>query len=200
MQQAVMACMENGVTIGAHPSYPDVANFGRSSLEISLTDLAKSLQQQIQSLADVCDSQGTRLSYIKPHGALYNDIMMKVDLFDLVVEVVAGHCYDLDLMLGAVLSVEWANNSKQSGVHIIREAFADRQYLNNGQLAPRDQKGAVFTQEEQIYFQAKDLSSGIVKDELGNSISLQAESICIHGDNPASVESVQTISQMLDKS
>lgn len=199
MQQAVAACIEHDVIIGAHPSYPDTANFGRSSIDLSAIDLTQSLQQQIQSLIEVCDSLGAVLSYIKPHGALYNDIMAQAKLFDLVVEVVADNTKNLDLMLGAVLPEEYIDAAKRTGVNIIREAFADRQYLNDGQLAPRTQQGAVFSKVEQIYSQVTGLNVGMVKDERGGSIALQAQSVCIHGDNPASVQAIQTITQILNK-
>lgn len=198
MRQAVKACLANNIMIGAHPSYPDPDGFGRRSFAISDTKLVDSLNQQIQSLADTCDSFGTRLRYIKPHGALYNNMMQQTHLFDLVIELIVNRAEKLDLMLGAGLSDEYYQKAQQADVRIIREAFADRQYLQSCLLAPRTQKGAVYTDVNKICSQVSDLSNGIVKDQLGNPIELSAETICIHGDNIASVKSIAQIAQILN--
>lgn len=198
MQQAVKACLDNNIMIGAHPSYPDPEGFGRRSFAISDTKLVDSLNLQIQSLADICDSFETKLRYIKPHGALYNNMMQQTHLFDLVIELIVNRAEKLDLMLSAGLSDEYYQKAQQADVRIIREAFADRQYLQSCLLAPRTQKGAVYTHGNKICSQVSDLTNGIVKDQLGNPMQLYAETICIHGDNIASVKSIAQIAQILN--
>ena len=197
MRQAVTACVEHNIMIGAHPSYPDKENFGRVSVDISSTELVQSLTKQIETLSNVCESLGASLSYIKPHGALYNDIMVRFDLFNLVVELIANHSSHLSIMLGASLPRHFIDNANNRGITIIREAFADRQYLSNGQLSPRRFKGSVFNDIEKISSQVSNLLDGTVLDEDGNSIELNAESICLHGDNPASVQAIANVAQIL---
>ena len=197
MRQAVTGCVEHSITIGAHPSYPDKENFGRVSVDISSTELVQSLTQQIEILDNVCESLGATLCYIKPHGALYNDIMVQVDLFNLVVEHIGNYSSNLSLMLGASLPKHFIENATNLEITLIREAFADRQYLSNGQLSPRRFEGSVFNDTEKICSQVSNLLDGIVLDEDGNSIELNAESICLHGDNPASVKAITSVAQIL---
>jgi len=196
MHEAITACIDHNVTIGAHPSYPDLENFGRVSIDISTTELTHSLQHQIQSLDDLCNELGTSLSYIKPHGALYHDVMSQFDLFELLIKIVKDYSSDLALMLGATLPEQSLSKAKKLGIHLIREAFADRQYLSEGQLASRNDDGSVFTEVDKIYLQAADLHSGMVKDQHGHVIRLKAESLCLHGDNPASVQAAQKVAEL----
>ncbi|MBX2848751.1 MAG: LamB/YcsF family protein, partial [Acidiferrobacterales bacterium] len=140
----------------------------------------------------------TELAYVKPHGALYNDITERPKLFELMLNLISKITIQRSLMLSAGLPSQSLAKAERAGVTIIREAFADRQYLSDFQLMPRSQEGAVFNSVEQICCQVRGLKTGIVKDENGNSLSLQAQSICIHGDNPASIDAIVPITQILN--
>ena len=197
MQQAVLACSQHGVSIGAHPSYPDTDNFGRISLDLPDNELIDSLHTQICALEQVCTDLHASLDYLKPHGALYNDMMARPKLFQSVLTIVESYPEKLALMIGAMPASErYLAIATQAGVELITEAFADRRYLDNGQLQPRSQTGAVLSDPGQILSQALQIAErGQVTTVTGRVISLRADSLCIHGDNPASVRAANAIAR-----
>jgi len=189
MRRSVEACIESLVVIGAHPSYPDRENFGRVSMPIDRAALERSLLDQIQALLAVCDAAGAKLSYVKPHGALYNDMMADIATFELLLSVVAQTDGALALMLAATPEVSrYPAVATQAGVNLITEAFADRLYLDNGALSSRSKADAVHQSETLIVEQARRLNTqSQVITATGSKLELRANSLCLHGDNPASV-------------
>ncbi|RBP53072.1 5-oxoprolinase subunit PxpA [Arenicella xantha] len=199
MRQAVEACIENMVIIGAHPSYPDIENFGRVSIDITHDKLVESIVAQITGLEAICDHAGAKLSYVKFHGALYNDIARDVGLFEKMVQLVAAYPLPLALMVSAtMLSAEHRETAKRFDLTLIAEAFADRLYTADGALTPRTESHAVHQDSALILAQAQSLvSRGAVLLANGQPLNICANSVCLHGDNPASVRAVRQLSAIL---
>jgi len=178
MQAAVILAKKHQVKIGAHPSYPDQKNFGRSRGNISLNLLATALDEQIQAL-----TQFSPLHHIKPHGALYHDAAQNEDLFKLLLNS-AKNCY---LLVPSNLPQNLIHLAKKQNVSLLFEAFADRAYLPDGKLMPRHQKGSVYHNPAHIIQQAKTIQAGYISLPDNTSYPVHADTICLHGDNIASV-------------
>lgn len=172
-------------TIGAHPSYPDTKNFGRTSLDIPLQDLRQSIEQQIQALRIHCEAANIRLSYIKPHGALYNDLATRPDLLQMMVDM--AHTAQIPLMLQAFPNPS-PFSSLESTQDVLFEAFADRAYSPNGALIPRSQSGAVHQDIPTIVSQVKSLlKKQCIPLDNGKLQLNTIHSLCFHGDHPLCV-------------
>ncbi len=199
MQLAVTACLENEVSIGAHPSYPDRANFGRVSVDLPPEQLLDSLREQLISLELICQRAGAELTYIKPHGALYNDLLKRHSLFILLLRLTAESQSTRQLMVQA--GEDFAAKqiaAREYGVELLAEAFADRLYLSNGMLSPRSERDSVHQSKELIIQQASQLvTDGAVTTKSGGELAVSAQTLCLHGDNPASVDAVKQVAALL---
>ena len=150
MRRTVRGAIKNGVAIGAHPSYPDRENFGRRShvigVDITVEALADSLFSQIVSLCEIASDEGARVSYVKPHGALYNDAVGSKIHADIIARVIARLDNSLALMGGPHSCMETA--ATDFGLRFIREGFIDRRYTDEGHLQPRSHEGAVIKDQD----------------------------------------------------
>ena len=186
MLKIVSLAMENNVEIGAHPSYPDVENFGRRSLEISEIALKKSIQKQLFSLHEIVKNQGGKLTHIKPHGALYNDAAKDEKIAQIVLDAVMDS--DLNLPLYAPENSVISKLAKGK-ISILFEAFADRNYNPDFSLVSRAKNNALITEKEAVF---KHLFSMFSKGEIvcENDIKIpsRAATFCLHSDTPNSVE------------
>ncbi|EDP99600.1 5-oxoprolinase subunit PxpA [Shewanella benthica] len=196
MQTTVKLALTSGVHIGAHPSYPDGENFGRQPMVISDQELLTSLYQQINSLKAVCDSLGAKMFHVKPHGALYNQAAFNEHLGGILIDVIKRIDPTLKLMILAGSPL--VNQAKSHGLTIIEEAFADRRYLANASLAPRQMQGAVIEEDAQAMEQVEQLLANKPLTTLdGALLRLRADSICIHGDNEHALSLAKLISARL---
>ena len=197
MRETVRLTQANGVSIGAHPSYPDRENFGRVSMSVTTDEVYDLIFGQVHLLTRIAASEGTKVDYLKPHGALYHDMMNDPDIYSAIVRI-AAH-FHLELMTPALPDLKtYLEIALVREVTIIREAFADRAYTKDGQLVPRSKANSLFTETDQIINQASELiSSNSLICETGERIELQADTICLHGDNPASVVAASPIHQLL---
>ena len=199
MRRTVALAAEHGVRVGAHPAYPDLVGFGRRSMNCSAQEVEDMLLYQIGALDGICRAEGARVEYVKPHGALYNDMMRRPELLRAVMQAV--HRYDKGLKL--MLLARRDNSSAQHmadevGIALMFEAFADRAYDSNGYLLGRDKPGAVHHLATDILEQALTLARGeplVAAD--GSELTLHADTLCVHGDNPGSVRVVQQIAMAL---
>jgi len=200
MRRTVALAVSHDVRIGAHPAYPDLVGFGRRSMNCSAQEVEDMLLYQIGALDGICRAEGGNLSYVKPHGALYNDMMRKPELLRAVLRAVARFDASLPLMLLARRDNREAQSlAAEQGVKLWFEAFADRGYDADGYLLPRHQPGAVHHDPERILAQALTFAHGeplIASD--GSELYLQADSLCVHGDNAESVAVVARIRAALD--
>lgn len=200
MRRTVALAVGHGVRIGAHPAYPDLAGFGRRSMACSAQEVEDMLLYQIGALDGICRSEGSRVSYVKPHGALYNDMMRKPELLRAVMRAVRLYDPGLPLMLMSVRDNGAAEAlAREEGIALWFETFADRAYDGDGFLVARSLPGAVHHDSEQVIAQAVALASGqALTASDGSALILRADSLCLHGDNASSVAAVQRIRETLD--
>ena len=202
MQRSVALAVRHGVSIGAHPAYPDLQGFGRRHLACSAEEVQALVLYQLGALEAFCRAAGTQLAYVKPHGALYHDLLRSDELFDAVLAACARYRPGLPLMVLAL-----ADNHRErrlastAGVPLLVEAFADRAYQADGQLVPRRLAGAVHQQTERIFAQAQAIAGAQAFADIdGRPLQLHADSLCVHGDNPESLAVLRRLRALLDAS
>ncbi|MDO9590067.1 MAG: 5-oxoprolinase subunit PxpA, partial [Microcella sp.] len=146
MLAASRTAVSNGVSIGAHPSYRDLAGFGRRDMEVPVEQLHADVLYQVSALAGIVTHAGGALSHLKPHGALYNRIAVDLEVAEVIADVARG----LGLPVLGLPGSAIASACERAGVRFVREAFADRGYLADGTLAPRGLDGAVLTDPVEV--------------------------------------------------
>ena len=200
MRRTIALAVQHRVSIGAHPGYPDLVGFGRRSLACSPAEVEDLMLYQIGALDGLCRAQGARVSYVKPHGALYQDMMRDPAILAAVMRAVAAYDAQLPLMLMSTRDNSAAQTiGDEQGVTLWFEAFADRAYDGNGYLVSRNLPGAVHHDPEQVVAQALTLARGeplLASD--GSDLPLKAHTLCVHGDNPGSVAAVKRIREALE--
>jgi 5-oxoprolinase (ATP-hydrolysing) subunit A len=186
MDATVAMALTRGVRIGAHPGYPDRENFGRVRLEMTGEAVEALVLYQIAALDGFVRSRGGSLAHVKPHGALYHSGAEFPDVARAIVEGVRRFGRPL-----AVVGPEGSlliEAAREAGLPVAAEAFADRRYQSDGTLVPRDRAGALVTDPEEAARQAVGLArDGRVIAEDGSSVSVRADTICLHGDTPGAV-------------
>lgn len=202
MQQTVALAKQYDVAVGAHPGYPDLVGFGRRHMQCTTDEIQALILYQIGALAAFCQQQDISLSYVKPHGALYNDMMQDDAILVAILKGIAAFSANLPLMLMA--QADNSHNESlaaQFEVPLLFEAFADRRYTDSGALQDRRQAGAVFTQQSQVMNQAIQIAEhGFVTSNTGKLIQLNADTLCVHGDNAQSIAAIAQIkSAITDK-
>jgi len=200
MLKTVQLAVKYNVSIGAHPSYPDKENFGRRSMSFTSTELIAIIHYQIGALQTICHAENTTLSHVKPHGALYNDMMANMAVFGDVCHAVSLVQPRLPLMIQALPDTsQFITISEKFGVALIFEAFADRVYQENGLLVPRSQLGAVLHDEQEVLNRIMLLNN---KQQLltinNNTLDIKVDSLCVHGDNPAALALIKALRVQLD--
>ena len=200
MRTTVRMAVEHGVKVGAHPAYPDLVGFGRRSMACSAAEIENLVLYQIGALAAICRAEGTELSYVKPHGALYNDKARSEEIFTAVAKAVVAYDPKLPLMTLAIRDTSRLRQlAEAQGVTLLFEAFADRGYDENGHLLSRRLPEAVHHDPETIIDQARRIARGdALTASDGSTLILEADALCVHGDNAESVASVRRIREMLD--
>ena len=195
MTATIRAAQARGVLSGAHPSYPDREGFGRRRANIDNRALEESLLSQVRSLKAIARETGAAVMHVKPHGALYNDAAKDRDLAGIVVSVCQRS--GIDTLLGPPGSL-LARAAERTGLVYIAEAFADRSYEADGSLTPRSVPGAVIADEAQ---QAEQVIRLIEKGEViactGERVSVNAQTICLHGDTPGAAQAALALKQAL---
>ena len=199
MAKSVQLAIANNVSIGAHPGYDDKMGFGRRSIPHSAESITHLVQYQLAALQGIAHLYGAEVSYIKPHGGLYNDMMSDQTVFEAVLRAVASFNGQLKLMVLATAdNQKYQQLASQQKVELLFEAFADRAYTDQGRLLSRSEPGAVHHNAEKIIEQARRLAhEGIVITHTGQELKLEADSLCVHGDNPESIAVVRKIREAL---
>ncbi|MBT2484458.1 MULTISPECIES: LamB/YcsF family protein [unclassified Microbacterium] len=197
IRSTLAAAVRGGVVIGAHPGYRDYDNFGRTAMDIDSATLQAHVEYQLGALSGLAAAVGGTVAYVKPHGALYNTIARDERQAEAVVAAVRA--IDPSLVLlglagGVVLEV-----AERAGLAVAAEAFADRAYLPDGQLVPRTQEGAVLHDAEAVAERMVRLADeGVIRAIDGTDVAVRAQSICVHGDSPGSVEMAAATRRMLE--
>lgn len=183
MEKTVALAKENGVKVGAHPGFPDLAGFGRRNMNVSPKELKAMVVYQIGALNAFCKANEIKMNHVKPHGAMYNMAAKDERLAFAIAEAVAH--VDDSLVLVGLSGSELLKAAKIVGVKCASEVFADRAYEDDGSLVPRTQIGAVISNEEEASDRAVQMIKfGKVKSISGKEIPITADTICIHGDTP----------------
>ena len=198
MQQTLALAKKSNVSVGAHPSYPDLVGFGRRSMNCSSEEIIALVHYQVAALDGMANAQGVSLDYVKPHGALYNDMMRKPEVFAAILTALAQYPKKLALMLQATADLaHYKTQANKLGLVIYSEAFADRCYDDEGRLLARSQAGAILNKEAMLA-QVKQLSSqGTVTTISGKVLKLSVDSLCVHGDNIEGVQAICEIKALL---
>ncbi|MBT3673378.1 MAG: 5-oxoprolinase subunit PxpA [Porticoccaceae bacterium] len=198
MRATLLLAKENGVRVGAHPSYPDREGFGRRSMPLPSDALIAIVQSQIAELTQIAIEVGISVSYVKPHGALYNDMMANGHIRSAVMQAVSSSPQPLAFMLQATPDAEaHRREAKAFDLEVIFEAFADRCYADNGSLLSRKLPGAVHSREMMLEQVAQLNESGTITTISGHRLSIQADSVCVHGDNVDGVAAIEEVRQLL---
>lgn len=184
MTKTIQLAKQAAVMIGAHPSYFDRHNFGRVSLALSPPDLYASVRQQITALMALCETQETTLQYIKPHGALYHDMMHQPEVLDVICDVVLSLNSGMKLVVQAGINTEvMQQKSEQTKIMFLYEAFADRGY-RGAQMIPRSESGALLLDATTILQQVAQFKS---------APPFAVDTICFHSDHAPSVQALQQL-------
>ena len=200
IKKTLLAAKRNNVQVGAHTSYPDISGFGRRSMKIPPVELIALLQYQIAALTGMATNLGIEVQYVKPHGALYNDMMADGHIRSAVMEAIAECHQPLAFMLQATPDAEIHRQEAQAfGLDVLFEAFADRCYDDNGALLSRAKEGAVHSREKMLEQVVQLQEQGTVTTISGHQLELQADSLCVHGDNMDGVNAIEKIRQLISQ-
>lgn len=196
MQETIDLAIKNHVKIGAHPSYPDPANFGRKVIDMPLDELKGSILSQIKELEKWANQSGAKLHHIKPHGALYNEAAANKSIADLIVEIMKSYYPDLVLYVpdGSII----AEIAKREEISIWFEVFADRNYRDDLTLVSRKEPNAVLYDSSEVLEHLKRMIiSGQVLTVSGKQLPIKADTVCVHGDNPSALKLVASIYELV---
>lgn len=199
IKQAVALAYQHNLAIGAHPSFPDRVGFGRRDMAVSAQEIHSDVLYQLGALAAFLRKEAVPLHHVKAHGALYLKMMQDRVTAEAFIDAVLDFDSSLPVLVlagegGAVMQ----ECARAAGVRTVGEAFPDRAYLANGQLAPRSRQGAVLQETSQIAEHAIALATGHAIPALdGGWVEIEAETLCLHGDNPQAVASAREVGQAL---
>ena len=199
MKHTISLARENGVAVGAHPGFPDLIGFGRRSMDASLEEIKDYVTYQIGALQAFASAGGMKLQHVKPHGALYNMAVRNTAIWDTVAEAVAAVDKRLILfVLAGPGREELEYVATKHDIRIAFEFFGDRAYNPDGSLVSRQEPGAVIHDNEIVAEKVlKMVEEGRVVCKDGSEIDMTADTICVHGDNPAALALVKKIRETL---
>lgn len=194
MQKTVRLCKEYGVSVGAHPGYPDLVGFGRRPMDISPKQAAADVVYQIGALQAFCRMEQVPLVHVKLHGALYNRAAKDLEFSKVICEGIAA--LDANLRFMGQSGTEMEHAARIVGIDFMSEVFADRGYLSNGLLVPRTAEGAVLKDENQVIQRVIGMiREGQVESISGDIISIKADTVCVHGDGEHALLFVEKLRQ-----
>jgi len=195
MRNTVELCIQHGVAIGAHPSFADRENFGRTEMQLATTDnYVDMLNAQLEVIAEIVLKAGGRLHHVKPHGALYNMSARDKALAAIIARVVKE--FDPTLVLFGLSGSASIAEAEKCGLRTASEVFADRTYQPNGSLTPRSQPNALVQEEQQAVQQALNMAlQGTVQAVDGTVVPVRADTLCLHGDGAHAVAFARLINQ-----
>jgi len=194
MRAMLVAAKAKGVAAGAHPSYPDRANFGRVSMEINPTALKASLLKQVKAIKAIAADTETEITHLKPHGALYNDAQDDEALADIVVAVAQAEKLALVSMAGSTLH----RKANENSVRFVAEAFIDRRYTKYSRLVPRAEDGAVIANDADRVVQGLALAQGNLIAADNPSQIILADTLCLHSDSEGALATAKAIRHALE--
>ena len=198
MEKTIAMAEKADIRVGAHPGFPDLMGFGRRNMVISPEEAKAYTLYQVGALAAFAQAKGCRLQHVKPHGALYNMAAKDYELSRAICEGIYG--FDKNLIVLALSGGELARAAKDMGMRVAQEVFADRAYEEDGTLVNRRKEGAMITDEEEAISRViRMVKEKKVTAVTGNDISIEADSVCVHGDGQKALAFVERIRAALQK-
>ncbi|KYP15775.1 5-oxoprolinase subunit PxpA [Flavihumibacter sp. CACIAM 22H1] len=192
MAHTVALAKKMGVQVGAHPSWNDRANFGRTAQQLSSAEIIALITYQLGALDAICRKAQYPLQHVKPHGALYNQASSDPAIAGAIIEAVLA--FNPGLQLYVLAGSQFSKLAKAAGLRIKEEAFADRMYQADGSLAPRHQPNAVLLQSPEVLKQVDSIMRfNRVQTVDGSYLQLHADTLCIHGDGPTAVSLAKAV-------
>ena len=196
IDRTVRTAVERGVAVGAQVSYPDLVGFGRREIDVPPGDLTADVLYQLGALEAFARAAGSRVRYVKPHGALYNRIVRDPVQAAAVVEAVRR--YDPALPLLTLPGSAAMRAAENAGIQAVAEGFADRAYTGEGRLVSRREPGAVLHDPEQVAARAVAMATeGRVETADGGEVAVEIRSLCVHGDTPGAVDLARAVRSAL---
>ncbi|QBM29452.1 LamB/YcsF family protein [Hydrogenophaga pseudoflava] len=197
MRETVRLAIANGVSLGAHPAFPDLQGFGRRVMQLSPRELEAAILYQVGALQAMASAEGGRVTHVKPHGALNNMACADEAMAATVARAVKALDPQLILLAPALSALERAGEA--AGLRVAREVFADRTYQADGQLTPRSQPGSVLHDAQDCVRHVQHMleAGGIVTAD-GQHLPTPIHSICVHGDGPGAVAAARAIRTALE--
>ena len=198
IDRTVRAAVERGVSVGAQVSYPDLAGFGRREMDVAPADLTADVLYQLGALEAFARAAGSRVRYVKPHGALYNRIARDPVQAAAVVEAVRR--YDPALPLLTLPGSAAMDAARDAGVPAVAEGFADRAYTADGRLVSRRDPGAVLHDPDQVAARALVMATEHRVEAVdGSQVAVEVRSLCVHGDTPGAVDLARQVRAALER-
>lgn len=192
MEKTVLLAKNNSVAVGAHPGFPDLVGFGRRNMNVSPAELKAMIVYQLGALDAFCRSNKIKMQHVKPHGAMYNMAAKDEKMALAIAEAIAG--YDDSLILLGLSGSQMLLAAEKVGLPFKKEVFADRAYEEDGSLVARTKPGAMIESEDEAIERIISMIRwGKVKAITGKEISVEPDSICVHGDNPKALKFVSAI-------
>jgi UPF0271 protein len=197
IDRTVRTAVEHGVAVGAQVSYPDLVGFGRREMDVPAAELTADVLYQIGALEAFARAAGSRVRYVKPHGALYNRIARDPVQAAAVVEAIRR--YDPALPVLTLPGSAVMAAAEEAGIQAVGEGFADRAYTGEGRLVSRREPGAVLHDPDRVAARAVAMATeGRVETVDGGEVEIAVRSICVHGDTPGAVELARAVRDALD--
>ncbi len=195
MRATVRLAKENGVAVGAHPSWPDLQGFGRREMTMAPEEVEAFILYQLGALAGIAKTEGVSLRHVKAHGALYNQAAKDRGLAEAIVRAVDR--FDRELVFVGLAGSPMIAAAREVGLQVANEAFPDRRYNPDGTLVSRKQANAMIESPEEVAEQAVKLATEGIEFA---GTRVQVETLCLHGDNPMAAENARRVREALEKS
>jgi 5-oxoprolinase (ATP-hydrolysing) subunit A len=196
MWRTLELAADAGVAVGAHPGYPDLIGFGRREMNVSPENVYADVLYQISALAGLARNRGITLQHVKAHGALYNRAAKDFATAQAIAR--ATKDFDSSLAFVGLPNSELEVAATELGLRFVPEAFCERAYLQNGQLAPRDLPNSSIHDPNEAATRALAMVRGQIETLDGQTLEIRAETLCIHGDNPNAVEIARAVREVLE--
>jgi UPF0271 protein len=197
MRQVVQYCIQHNVSIGAHPSFYDKTNFGRTEMHLPVSEIYKLVKEQLEIMERVVTSFDSRIQHVKPHGALYNMAAKDEEIARAI--AIAVKDFDPGLLYMGLSGSLAISVAEKTGLRIANEVFADRSYQDDGSLTARKEPNAMIEDEEKLLEHVSEMAfEAKVRTVTGRTIPVKAETVCIHGDGPHAVQFARAIYKLLN--
>jgi UPF0271 protein len=196
IRKTVEAAIEKNISVGAHPSFPDLQGFGRREMKMPAREIFDVVLYQVSAVKGICEALGTKLHHVKPHGALYNQAAKDAEMAQAVAEAVKA--IDAELIFYGLSGSFLISEAKKIGLKTASEVFADRTYQTDASLTPRSEAGALIQDKEKAAAQVLQMIRTQTVTALGGAaVPIKAETVCLHGDGANALEFAKTINALL---